>query len=106
MVSKIFWWKRFKGEWDALSRATVRWKQDVDRIPRWLTFGRFVLLPKTEDLSPEEDYRPITCLNTSYKIYTGMMGRHMNIGDQTSHWRTGMGNVFGWWTWHVIRNKT
>lgn len=72
-----FWWKRFKEAWDALRRAMVRWKQEVDRIPRWLTFGRSVLSPKTEDLSPAGDYRPITCLNTSYKIYTGMMGRYM-----------------------------
>ena len=35
------------------------------------------IVAKTEDLSPEGDYRPITCLNTSYKIYTGMMGRYM-----------------------------
>ena len=48
---------------------------DPNGIPEWLTLGRTVVLPKTEDLSPEQDYRPITFLNTSYKLFTGIMGR-------------------------------
>ena len=32
---------------------------------------------KIEDLSFEEEYRPITYLNTSYKLFTGMIGRYM-----------------------------
>ena len=43
----------------------------------WLTEGRTVLLPKTEDSSNERNYRPITCLNTCYKIFTGMIGNFM-----------------------------
>ena len=42
-----------------------------------MTEGRTVLLPKTEDLSNERNYRPITCLNTCYKIFTGMIGNFM-----------------------------
>ena len=36
-----------------------------------------MLLPKTEDLSNEENYSPITCLNTCYKIFTGMIDNYM-----------------------------
>ena len=43
------------------------------RIPEWLTLGRTVLLLKMKGLSSENDYRPITCLITSYKIFTGMI---------------------------------
>ena len=53
------------------------WNEDPEGIPEWVTLGRTVLLPKTEDLSFEEEYRPITCLNTSYKLFTGMIGRYM-----------------------------
>ena len=35
------------------------------------------MLPKMKDLSSERDYRPITYLNTSYKIFTGVLGSYM-----------------------------
>ena len=46
-------------------------------IPEWWSSGRTVLLPKTKNLSDEKNYRPITCLNTSYKILTGLMAKYM-----------------------------
>ena len=39
--------------------------------------GRTVLLPKTKNLSDEKNYRPIICLNTSYKILTGLVAKYM-----------------------------
>ena len=72
-----FWWKKFSGTWKALERTMKSWNEDPEGIPEWVTLGRTVLLPKTEDLSFEEEYRPITCLNTSYKLFTGMIGRYM-----------------------------
>ena len=36
-----------------------------------------MLSPKTEGLRNEGNYRPITCLNTCYKIFTGMIGNYM-----------------------------
>ena len=32
---------------------------------------------KDGDLLNEKDYRPITCLNTSFKIFTGILGQHV-----------------------------
>ena len=55
----------------------TRWREQPEVIPDWLTHGRTVLLPKTEDLSNERNYHPITCLNTCYKIFTGMIGKYM-----------------------------
>ena len=52
--------------------------EDPEQIPKWITNGRTVLLPKTEDLNNERNCRPITCLNTCYKIFTGMVGRYVN----------------------------
>ena len=34
-------------------------------------------MPKTKSLEDEKDYRPITCLNTSYKIMTGVVEKYM-----------------------------
>ena len=36
-----------------------------------------VLLPKSKELGDEKNYRPITCLNTSYKLLTGLIGKYM-----------------------------
>ena len=72
-----FWWKTFKASWRPLCAAMNHWVEDQASIPQWLTLGRTVLLPKTKDLTSEKDYRPITCLNTSYKIFTGVLGDYM-----------------------------
>mgnify|MGYP001794280516 CR=1 FL=1 len=34
-------------------------------------YGRTALVPKSEDLNDEKEYRPLTCLNTCYKIFVG-----------------------------------
>ena len=48
-----------------------------DLITVWWPSGRTALLPKTKDLTDEINYRPITCLNTSYKLLTGLVGKYM-----------------------------
>ena len=52
-------------------------KNDNNMIPVYWPTGRTVQIPKTKDLSNEQKYHPITCLNTSYKIMTGLIGKYM-----------------------------
>ena len=52
-------------------------KKDNNLIPTWLPSGRTVLLPKTNDLSDEKNFKPITCLNTSYKMLPGLIAKYM-----------------------------
>ena len=59
-----FYWKKLRGTWGSLLSCFNRWVEQPDEIPEWVTQGRTVLLPKTENLSNEKNYRPITCLNT------------------------------------------
>ena len=62
----------------ALRRAFTNLYVDTAiMIPEWWPSGRTVLLPKTKNLSDEKNYRPITCLNTSYKILTGLAAKYM-----------------------------
>ena len=42
-------------------------------IPERLGKGRTVLLPKSNDLTKKDKYRPITCLITMYKNFTAVM---------------------------------
>ena len=56
-----------------------------------------MLLPKADELSSETDYRPIPCLNTSYKIFTGMIGKYMkDHADRNNIWdRSQLGTCEG-----------
>ena len=83
--------------WKALVRSFNEWIEQPDRIPEWVTHGRTVLLPKLEDLSDEKEYRPITCLNTCYKIFTGNIGSYMKEhAERNSIWdRSQLGTCSG-----------
>ena len=75
-----FYWKKLRGTWSALLRCFNMWVEQPDEklvCPERLTQGRTVLLPKTEELSNEKNYHPITCLNTCCKIFTGIIGNYM-----------------------------
>ena len=60
-----------------LTREFTKIKEDNTNIPTWWPTGRTVLLPKTKSLEDEKDYHPITCLNTPYKIMTGVVAKYM-----------------------------
>ena len=36
-----------------------------------------MLLPKSKDLTDEKNFHPIMCLNTSYKLLTGLVVKYM-----------------------------
>ena len=91
------WWKKFPAAQTALTKAFTSVYQDTRRIPDWWPTGRTVLLPKTKNLSDEKNYRPITCLNTSYKILTGLVAKYMREHAVVNEiWDTGqLGAVEG-----------
>ena len=72
-----YWWKRLEPVQKALTGTFTKIQKDNTNIPTWRPTGRTVLLPKTKTLEDEKDYRPITCLNTSYKIMTGVVVKYM-----------------------------
>ena len=82
-----FWWKKLTGVRKSVVNCMNKWIEDPEQIPNWITDGRTVLLPKTENLNNEKDYRPITCLNTCYKIFTGMIANYMKEhADRNNIW--------------------
>ena len=70
-------WKKLEPAQKALTRAFTKIKKDNTNIPTWWPTGRTVLLLKTKSLDDEKDYCPITCLNTSYKIMTGVVAKYV-----------------------------
>ena len=82
-----YWWKKLTGTWKGVTNCFQKWMEQPEEIPKWLTEGRTVLLSKTEDVSSEKNYRPITCLNTVYKIFTGQIGSYMkDHADRNNIW--------------------
>ena len=45
-------------------------------FPHWLPGARTVMIPKCKDVRAN-DYRPITCLNTSYKLITAVINYNL-----------------------------
>ena len=46
-------------------------------MPEWLTAGVTYLIPKSENTGNPNNYRPVTCLPTTYKLITCIIGRRM-----------------------------
>ena len=63
-----FWWKKLISTWRPLANALKSWIDRSELIPTWITHGRTVLIPKSEELSDKKNYRPITCLNPRYLL--------------------------------------
>ena len=59
----------------------INGKEDA---PEWLTHGRTTLLPKSKETQMPSKYRPISCLNTTYKWLTGILAdaiyQHLEVG--------------------------
>ena len=45
----------------------------AEPFPAWFVEGRTVLIPKAGCEGRPEQFRPITCLNNGYKLYTGAL---------------------------------
>lgn len=47
--------------------------KNAEQTPEWLTEGVTFLIPKSEDIENPKNYRPITCLPTTYKVLTSII---------------------------------
>ncbi|XP_030746059.1 uncharacterized protein LOC115874901 [Sitophilus oryzae] len=68
-----YWWKKLTSTHLHLARIFDTWLHGNQQIPSWVVEGRTVLIPKSGDLSQPKNYRPITCLNACYKIFTRIL---------------------------------
>jgi hypothetical protein len=50
---------------------------EEDSILEWLTAGVTYLIPKNENTENPKNYRPVTCLPTTYKLITSIISRRM-----------------------------
>ena len=72
-----FWIKKFSTSHIPLLHAINDIVKGVTHIEAWLPIGRTYLLYKGNDSTKAKNYRPITCLNTMYKLLTSTLARHI-----------------------------
>ncbi len=70
---EAYWWKAFRGLGLELKEMFWRMSDGEAEIPQWLVTGRTVMVPKGECMGEPHQFRPIACLNTAYKAYTGAL---------------------------------
>ena len=68
-----FWYKKFPAVTDLVLNAARELIDGEVQFPHWFVRGRTVLIPKVENASGPEEFRPITCLNIGYKLVTGAL---------------------------------
>ena len=71
-----FWIKVYKSLVTSFSLAAKTLMQNKLPFPHWLPGARTVMVPKCKD-PRTKDHRPITCLNTSYKLITAVINHNL-----------------------------
>jgi hypothetical protein len=74
-----FWLKCFTALHEDLVRELNAIMVEPKNSPTWLTSGTTYLLPKkAEGTNNPKNYRPITCLPTTYKLLTSILSEHVD----------------------------
>ena len=75
-----FWLKNAPSCYPLLASSINACIKRPEELPVWLVCGRTVLLPKSIKTADPTQYRPITCLSTSWKLLSGILAEKI-----TSH---------------------
>lgn len=69
-----YWIKWINASWKYLKKELIALAElESIEIPTWMVIGKTILLYKGGDIEDNANYRPITCLNTIYKLYTSII---------------------------------
>ena len=68
-----FWIKQFKSLHKPMAEAYSEIIKDLKQTPNWPVEEATNLLPKKEETWIPKNYRPITCLPTTFKILTSVI---------------------------------
>ena len=68
-----YWIKKLTALHNPLFTLLRKTQRGEIEMPAWLIRSKTILLPKNSETNQEKNYRPIACLNTTYKLYTGIL---------------------------------
>ena len=73
------WWHRAFPRMNSLLRDKMWDVMDgLEPMPEWMVRGKTVLIPKEGCSGKADQFRPIACLNTSYKLFTGALANKLS----------------------------
>ena len=72
-----FWLKYLTSMHKQLLEAFNEILKEPHNMPRWMTEGTAYLLPKSTETRNPKNYRPVTCLPTTYKILTAILSNRI-----------------------------
>jgi len=80
-----FWYKKLTSTHTKLTEYINDFIKHPEKTPRFITEGKTYLLPKGKPSKEPSKYRPITCLQTVYKIITSCITNLLNthVEEQT-----------------------
>ena len=79
-----YWFKKLTFYIDPLANLYQNTFQGSTTLPDWLTLPKTMLLPKNEHTHAAKNYRPIACLNLTYKLYTSCLNNFLEHHCQTN----------------------
>ena len=68
-----YWLKTITTIHPLMTSALDELMKNPDSLPQWVVTGRTTLLPKNSDTHSAKNFRPITCLTTTWKTLTGIL---------------------------------
>ena len=68
-----FWLNSLSASHTHIANVLSQVVADPSLAPLWLTEGITYLLPKSDETANPKNYRPITCLSTTYKLLTSII---------------------------------
>ena len=69
-----FWLKSMPSLHKKLANSMNQCVEKPEELPDWVVKGKTTLLPKSDKTADASQYRPITCLTTTWKCLTGIIG--------------------------------
>ncbi|MGL5043220.1 MAG: RNA-directed DNA polymerase [Culicoidibacterales bacterium] len=80
---QMFWWKNIKSASNILTQLVIDFLGIGNPPNSWFCTGRTILIPKNNDTKDPKNFRPITCLNTCYKLFTSVINKMINSHIET-----------------------
>lgn len=75
-----FWWKSLpEANEELLQIFLTKLNNPESRLPKWFCHGRAILLPKKGPKEDPANSRTIACLNSAYKLWTGLLTKWLNL---------------------------
>ena len=74
-----YWMKKITAAHEGIAVASTKIFNNEQALPQWLCEGKCIMIPKTEN-PKAKDHRPITLLNTMYKLVTSVIDARLRIG--------------------------